>query len=177
MRISRKNLIHSSIILISFLLVTNLYAASVNEQQLKSRFGDWRVFAHEINGEKLCYIASTPIKQDPNDRNWNPNFFISKIKLNGKNYNQPSLYIGYKLKGETSVSIKILNSTFRLATDEARERAWLVTEDEEQKIIEAMKKGYQMIIKGTSEFGTNTTDHYSLKGVIRSLQELDSICP
>ena len=64
-----------------------------------------------------------------------------------------------------------------MATDEKRERAWLVTEDEEQKIVEAMKKGYQMIIKGTSEFGTNTTDHYSLKGVIRSLQELDSICP
>ena len=39
-----------------------------------------------------------------------------------------------------------------------------------------MKKGYQMIVKGTSEFGTNTTDHYSLKGVIRSLQELDSVC-
>jgi hypothetical protein len=176
MLLSRKNLIYSSIILLSLLFVTNLYAASV-EPQLKSRFGDWRVFTHEINGENLCYIASTPIKQDPTDKNWNPNFFISKIKLSGKNYNQPSLYIGYKLKEETSVSIKILNSTFRLATDEKRESAWLVTEDEEQKIVEAMKKGYQMIIKGTSEFGTNTTDHYSLKGVIRSLQELDSICP
>ena len=46
----------------------------------------------------------------------------------------------------------------------------------ENKLVEAMKKGYQMIIKGTSEFETSTTDHYSLKGVTRSLQELNDIC-
>ena len=38
-------------------------------------------------------------------------------------------------------------------------------------------EGTVSLVKGTSEFGTNTTDHYSLKGVIRSLQELDSVCP
>ena len=54
--------------------------------------------------------------------------------------------------------------------------AWLITKDEENKLVEAMKKGYQMIIKGTSEFETSTTDHYSLKGVTRSLQELNDIC-
>ena len=81
------------------------------------------------------------------------------------NYNQPSLNIGYKLKDGTSISVKILNSTFAMTSNKDGINAWLMTENEEKKLVEAMKKGYQMIVKGTSEFGTNTTDHYSLKGV------------
>ena len=45
--------------------------------------------------------------------------------------------------------------------------AWLITNDEENKLVEALKKGYQMKIKGTSEFETSHTDHYSLQGVTR----------
>tara|TARA_B100000674_G_scaffold480734_1_gene480655 strand:- start:75 stop:599 length:525 start_codon:yes stop_codon:yes gene_type:complete len=154
-------------------LIPEVYTLANTQPQLKSRFGDWSVFTFSTDKKDMCYIASTPIKQDPKDKNWNPNFFISRID---KNYNQPSLNIGYKLKDGTSISVKILNNTFALTSNKDGLNAWLMTEDEEKKLVEAMKKGYQMIIKGTSEFGTNTTDHYSLKGVIRSLQELDSVC-
>ncbi len=161
------------IILLLIFFIPEVHATTSLQPQLKSRFGDWSVFTHSDNERNICYIASTPIKQDPKDKNWNPNFFISRID---KNTNQPSLNIGYKLKEGTSISVKILNSTFALTSNNTGLNAWLMTEDEERKLVEAMKKGYQMIIKGTSEFGTNTTDHYSLKGVIRSLQELDSVC-
>ena len=161
------------ILFVLVFLIPEAYATTGEQPQLKSKFGDWSVFTHSAGDRNICYIASTPIKQDPKDKNWTPNFFISRID---KNYNQPSLNIGYKLKDGTSISVKILNSTFALTSNEVGTNAWLMTEDEEKKLIEAMKKGYQMIIKGTSEFGTNTTDHYSLKGVIRSLQELDSVC-
>ena len=161
------------IFLLLAFLVPEFHVLANTQPQLKSRFGDWSVFTHSIGDRNICYIASTPIKQDPKDKNWTPNFFISRIDMN---YNQPSLNVGYKLKDGTSISVKILNSTFAMTSNKNGINAWLMTEDEEKKLVEAMKKGYQMVVKGTSEFGTNTTDHYSLKGVIRSLQELDSVC-
>ena len=48
------------------------------------------------------------------------------------NYNQPSLNIGYKLKDGTSISVKILNSTFAMTSNKDGINAWLMTEDEEK---------------------------------------------
>jgi hypothetical protein len=170
--LNKKYFFYITLLLIYILLVPPSYASSNTEPELQSRFGDWRVFKYTANSKELCYIASSPVKQDPSDKAWNPNFFIKKI--DDESHNQPSLYAGYNFKKETPVTIKILNSTFSMSPMD--KHAWLVTKDEEKKLVEAMKKGYQMIIKGTSEFETNTTDHYSLKGVTRSLQELKDIC-
>ncbi|MGD9831081.1 MAG: invasion associated locus B family protein [Hyphomicrobiaceae bacterium] len=44
------------------------------------------------------------------------------------------------------------------------------------KLIEAMKKGSRMTVKGVSEQGTGTTVSYSLIGLSQALQELASGC-
>ena len=162
----------SVIAILSVQLLFTSFAYSQNsEPNLKSRFGDWRLFNHSIGDENYCYISSAPIKQHPTDKQWKPSFFIARF--DGE-YNQPSLYADYVFKEDSIVTIKILNSTFMMATD--NNRAWLISQDEEEKLVEAMKKGYQMVIQGTSKFDTETTDTYSLKGVTRSIQELDDGC-
>ena len=57
-----------------------------------------------------------------------------------ENYNQPSLNIGYKLKDGASISVKILNSTFALTSNKDGINAWLMTEDEEEKLVEVFLK-------------------------------------
>lgn len=165
-----RNLSVITILSVQLLFIPLTYSQN-SEPNLKSRFGDWRLFNHSNGDEDYCYISSDPIKQDPSDKQWQPSFFIAKFD---GGYNQPSLYADYVFKEGSVVSIKILNSTFMMSTD--NNRAWLVSQDEEEKLVEAMKKGYQMVIQGTSKFDTKTTDTYSLKGVTRSIKELDAGC-
>jgi hypothetical protein len=40
-----------------------------------------------------------------------------------------------------------------------------------------MKRGNELVFKGTSARGTLTTDSYSLRGVTAAMKALDAACP
>ena len=54
--------------------------------------------------------------------------------------------------------------------------AWIKNAAEEPQLIEAMRKGSDMLVKGTSARGTNTTDTYSLRGVTNALDRVAKEC-
>ena len=77
MKTLKKYFRFTCIFLLLTFLVPEFHVLANTQPQLKSRFGDWSVFTHSTGDRNICYIASTPIKQDPKDKNWTPNFFIS----------------------------------------------------------------------------------------------------
>jgi invasion protein IalB len=54
--------------------------------------------------------------------------------------------------------------------------AWVKNPAEETRMIEAMRKGADLVVKGVSSRGTQTTDRYSLKGVSQALDRVDQEC-
>ena len=40
----------------------------------------------------------------------------------------------------------------------------------------ALKAGTTLVVRGTSQRGTNTTDTYSLRGVTAAMTEIDKAC-
>jgi hypothetical protein len=54
--------------------------------------------------------------------------------------------------------------------------AWADSADRDRAIVEAMKAGSSMRLKGTSWRGTETTDRYSLSGVTAALEKIDAEC-
>ena len=48
---------------------------------------------------------------------------------------------------------------------------------EERKLIESMRKGSDLSVKGVSARGTETTDKYSLKGLGAALSHVETSCP
>jgi hypothetical protein len=159
------------LILSIFILMVNINP-SLAEPILKGKYGDWNVFINPDTDSQMCFIASKPIKQIPSSKSWDPTFYITTF---GEASNEPSVSAGYNYKNETQASIKILEYTFLLSTN--GQGAWLGTVKEEEKLIDAMKKGASMVVKGESEFNTLTTDTYSLKGVTRSILEMNKLCP
>jgi hypothetical protein len=57
------------------------------------------------------------------------------------------------------------------------EAAWLASTDDEAGFVTALKAGTQLVVKGTSGRGTQTTDTYSLSGVTAAMQAIDTACP
>jgi invasion protein IalB len=54
--------------------------------------------------------------------------------------------------------------------------AWIKNVAEEARMIEAMRKGADLVIKGTSGRGTLSTDQFSLKGLSEGLSRAEQEC-
>jgi invasion protein IalB len=54
--------------------------------------------------------------------------------------------------------------------------AWIRNMTEEARMVEAMRKGNELVIKGTSGRGTASTDQFSLKGLTEALNRADQEC-
>jgi invasion protein IalB len=54
--------------------------------------------------------------------------------------------------------------------------AWVKNAAEEPKMVEAMRKGHDLIVKSESSSGTKTTDTYSLKGISEALDKVAEEC-
>jgi len=54
--------------------------------------------------------------------------------------------------------------------------AWIKNAAEEARMVDTMRKGGELVVKGTSARGTETTDRYSLKGLGQALDRTAQEC-
>jgi invasion protein IalB len=54
--------------------------------------------------------------------------------------------------------------------------AWIKNAAEEARLVEAMRKGSELVVKGMSARGTLTTDNYSLRGLTQALDRVSQEC-
>ena len=48
--------------------------------------------------------------------------------------------------------------------------------DQEKTLVDAMRKGRKMVVKGTSSRGTSTVYTYSLSGITAALNTISTVC-
>jgi invasion protein IalB len=54
--------------------------------------------------------------------------------------------------------------------------AWVKNAAEEAQMVDAMRKGADLVVKSESGRGTKTTDTYSLKGIAQALDRVAEEC-
>ncbi len=57
------------------------------------------------------------------------------------------------------------------------ESAWLASIEDEPGFVGAMRAGASMVVRATSQRGTNTVDTYSLRGITAALNAANQECP
>ena len=95
--------------------------------------------------------------------------------------NEVSVRIGYPFSAESNPFARIGSDSFAFftgvrANTNAKEWAWVDNEARQGALVNAMKRGNELVFKGTSERGTLTTDSYSLKGVTAAMKAIDKAC-
>lgn len=134
---------------------------------------DWNVYAFSENSQKICYIASEPKKQEGDyTRRGNPAVLVTRRPE--PRVDEVSVQPGYSYKEGSEVQVGIGNRKFALFT--RGEHAWTKSEEEDQALIDAMKRGSQMTVRGTSTKGTFSLDTYSLLGFTAAYQAMLSAC-
>ncbi|WP_072396018.1 invasion associated locus B family protein [Hyphomicrobium sp. CS1GBMeth3] len=138
-------------------------------------FGDWLVHENAGEGPKTCFAASQPKAKEPAGANRSKIvLYVSAWPKEGVK-SEVSVKLGYPIKPDSTVSVAVGDAEFQLFPDQ--DRAYVADATEELKLVDAMKKGSSLIVKGTSTRGTLTTDTYSLIGLGRALDAVAAACP
>jgi hypothetical protein len=135
---------------------------------------DWSVYEVTDSRGRICYVASEPKEQSGNySRRDPPALLVARLPGNPPP-EQVSVQPGYSYLKGSVVEAKIGGRTFRLFTD--GEHAWTRTNDEDRTLIEAMKAGSSMSVRGTSVRETYSLDTYSLSGFTAAVDAMRAAC-
>ncbi len=140
--------------------------------------GSWTALTVTINGNKVCYVQSVPRSIQPRNVNRDPIFFVVSDWPSRKTKAEPQVVPGYPYKEGSSVTAQIGGSKFAFFTrnDGNAGGAWVKERSNEQKLVDAMQRGSEMVVTGTSTRGTDTRDVYSLVGFTAALATAHKAC-
>jgi hypothetical protein len=156
------------------LLLSLASPARAQETKLIGEFRAWKAYSFMEDGEKVCYMASSPTRQEGNYTRRGPVFVLITHRPADGTKNVVNMVAGYTYKEGEPVIARIGEQTFKLYTE--KERAWATDDSTDEALIRAMRGGRRMIVKGVSWRGTKTKDTYSLLGFSRAHREISKLC-
>ena len=135
---------------------------------------DWSVYEVTDSRGRICYAASEPKEQSGNYSRRDPPALLVARLPGDPPPEQVSVQPGYSFLKGSVVEAKVGSRTFRLFTD--GEHAWTRTNDEDRTLIEAMKAGATITVRGTSVRNTYSLDTYSLSGFTAAVEAMRAAC-
>ncbi len=143
---------------------------------LLGQFGDWGAYTASPGGRKVCFALSKPISSatKPPGRNRDQPYFFVSTRPAENVKEEASVIVGYPLRPNSDVTAQIGSTTYLMYSQ--NDGAWIKNPAEESGMIDAMRKGADMTIKGVSSRGTETTDVFSLKGFTQATQRIAQEC-
>jgi invasion protein IalB len=138
-------------------------------------FGDWQAVTFDESGKKGCYITSKPTKEEGQYSQRGRVYVLVTHRPADKSYDVVSVVAGYTYGENGDVTLTIDQTDFDLFTHQ--DSAWAPDSATDKALVDAMKKGNSMVVRGTSSRGTKTTDTYSLSGFTKAYQAIAEACP
>ena len=152
-------------------------AASPTDQAvLLGQFGDWGAYRASPGGKKICFALSKPTSAatEPAGRNRDASYAFVSTRPSEKVKNEVSVIVGYPQKSGHDATAAIGSATYAMYTQ--NDGAWVKNAAEEAQMVDAMRKGADLVVKSELGRGTKTTDTYSLKGIAQALDRVAEEC-
>lgn len=167
----KKLILNAAFILTAVAFSGQTYAA---DPRLIGDYSDWSAYVFTEGGNKVCYMASKPKKEEGDYTSRDPVFALITHRPAEGSKNVFSYITGYTYKPGSDVSVKIDSTNFTLFTQD--QTAWTPDADTDNKLANMIRKGSRMVVKGTSSRGTLTTDTFGLKGSSAAHEAISKEC-
>jgi invasion protein IalB len=143
---------------------------------LLGQFGDWGAYTATPSGKKVCFALAKPTSSNtaPPNRPRDPAYMFVSSRPAEKVKDEVSVIFGYGFKPNTDANIEISGANYAMYTQ--ADGAWVKNAAEEGRLVDAMRRGQNLTVKGTSAKGTASTDTYSLKGLPQALDRVGQEC-
>jgi len=146
------------------------------EPTLIGQFGTWGAYMATPNGKKVCFALAKPSssKTNPPNRPRDPAYAFVSTRPAEKVTNEVSIAIGYALKPGSESTLEVGGASYAMYTQ--GDGLWIKNAAEEERMVDAMRKAPDVVVKGVSAKGTETTDTFSLKGLAQALDRVAQDC-
>ncbi len=151
-------------------------AEPTEQAVLLGQFGDWGAYTATPGGKKVCFALAKPTTAttDPVGRPRDPSYAFVSTRPAEKVKNEVSVIVGYPQKPGTDASAAIGTANYVMYTQ--NDGAWVKNAAEEAQMVDAMRKGTDLVVKSESGRGTKTTDTFTLKGLAQALEKVAAEC-
>jgi hypothetical protein len=135
----------------------------------------WEAYADTTKGGKICYLIGKPTKTEK-PANLKRAAVLASVthRPAEKRTSEISFDAGYTFK-EGSDADLVIDGTTKFSLFTNKNAAWTRDAATDKAVVEALAKGHQAVISGTSSRGA-THDTYSLAGFAHALSEIDKAC-
>jgi len=143
---------------------------------LLGQFGDWGAYSANAGGKTICYALAKPSSSatTPPNRPRDPAYIFVASRPSENVRNEISIVVGYPFKPAYEGSADIGSSKYALYTQ--NDGAWVKNPAEEARMVDAMRRGADLVITGESGRGTKSTDRYNLRGLSQALDRVAAEC-
>ena len=163
---------------IIFIIFAITFVVEVNAEEIKKMgtHKDWETYVINSDIGKVCFTQSKPVLQSPKNNPREARLFIS-FRPGEKISNEISVTSGYEFNNKNMVTATSGKNKYKF--DLMQEGfAWMSDKNNklEKKMIKTMKKGSRIMIKGHTQNGSSTIDHYSLLGFTKAYNATKANC-
>lgn len=152
-------------------------AAPVSAQQgtILGSYRDWDALVlNRPNGEKICYMISIPKTKEPANVTHGDVYITITHRPRRKVKDEVNFVVAYDLKTGSEAQGTISASRFAMFTE--GKGAWNYDQEQDSKMVDAMKRGNTLVMSATSERGTNTNYRFSLAGFTAAYNAITAEC-
>jgi len=155
---------------------TTASAPSGDAPTLLGQYGDWGAYSANPGGRKVCFSIAKPkaSQTNPAGRKRDPAYVFISSRPAENVRNEVSVIIGYPFKASADATAEIGADKFAMYT--LNDGAWIKNVAEEARMVDSMRKGSDLTVKGVSGRGTESSDSYSLKGLSQALDRVTQEC-
>jgi hypothetical protein len=139
---------------------------------LLGQYAEWGAYTARSGGKKICFAIAKPssVQTTPPGKPRDVIFFFVASRPAENVRNEVSVRIGYTL---TATTVNIGPAKFAMYTHS--DGAWIKNLAEQPGLVEAMRKGGDLVVTGTSN-RMQSVDRYSLKGLSQALDRTAQEC-
>jgi hypothetical protein len=151
-----------------------LSAASAAEPEQIATYRDWMVFTYDTGSDVICYAVTEPEDVSPSSANHGDVFFSVSTWRSGAATNQPSFMAGYALLDGSEPVVRVGSDRWEMFA--AEREGFIESSRQEERLIDAMRRGREMRVSATSARSTATNYAFSLLGISKALERVEEAC-
>jgi invasion protein IalB len=162
----------------ALLLLTTAPALAQTAPKSLGTFDSWIAIELPEKSSKVCYMVARPTKTLPDGAKRGDILLTITHRPAAKQRDEVSFQSGYPYKAGAPVTVEIEKKKFEMFTrpESDPEGAWARDTAMDKALVEAMRGGKTVVVKGTSVRGTETADSFSLAGFSKAYAEIGKAC-
>ena len=137
-------------------------------------FDDWNAYIFNNKKDKVCYVASQPLKSSGEYQRRGDVFLIISHRPNEQLFDVLTYVAGYTYLPRSEVQFRVGNVKAALFTSE--DTAWAKNLKTDAEIARAMNKAVRVTVKGLTIDGIETHDVFSMKGFNNAMEAINRLC-